>query len=95
MDLSPAGLVDLDSWLEQVLDQYWVRVKGLLLRLVGDPDQAEDLALEVFLRLYRQVQNDPSIDNLPGWLYRVGMHQGLNALRTTRRRNQYERSAGM
>jgi len=95
IEFSPAGAASLEGWLEEVLNQYWVRVKGMLLRLVDDPDQAEDLALEVFLKLYRQVQKDPSVDNLGGWIYRVSMHLGLNALRSGQRRSRYERSAGV
>jgi len=95
IELSAAGAAGLEGWWEQVLYQYWIRVKGMLLRLVDDPDQAEDLTLEVFLKLYRQVQQDPSIENLPGWIYRVAMHMGLNALRTNQRRSRYERTAGV
>jgi RNA polymerase sigma-70 factor (ECF subfamily) len=62
----------------------------VLYRLVGDQAEAEDLALETFWRLYT---NHPKLDSqrsLGGWLYRVAVNLGFNALRSRQRRQQYE-----
>jgi RNA polymerase sigma-70 factor (ECF subfamily) len=60
---------------------------------VGDVDEAEDLALETFWRLYH---HSPHLEEnkLGGWLYRVATNLGFNALRARRRRLQYETRAG-
>lgn len=74
-----------------LFEQYWNRVCGTLFRLVGDWAEAEDLALEAFVRLYRQ---PPVLDqNAGGWLYRVATNLGLNALRARHRRQRYEEAA--
>jgi RNA polymerase sigma-70 factor, ECF subfamily len=73
---------------EAAFDQYWAPLCRMLYQLTGDPDEAEDLALETMLQLYRQPPTDPS--NLSGWLYRVGTNLGLNALRARKRRQRYE-----
>ena len=39
---------------ERLFLEYWPAVYRVVQRLVGDPAEAEDLALEAFLRLYRQ-----------------------------------------
>ncbi len=82
-----------EPWLEAAFRQHWSRVYGVLFRLVGDGDEAEDLALETFWRLYRR---SPVLDEnkLGGWLYRVATNLGFNALRSRRRRQQYEARAG-
>jgi len=82
-----------EPWLEAAFRQHWSRVYALLFRLVGDNDEAEDLALETFWRLYRR---SPVVDEnkLGGWLYRVATNLGFNALRSRRRRKQYEARAG-
>jgi len=82
-----------DPWLEAAFRQHWSRVYGVLFRLVGDGDEAEDLALEAFWRLYRR---SPALDEnkLGGWLYRVATNLGFNALRSRRRRQHYEGQAG-
>jgi RNA polymerase sigma-70 factor, ECF subfamily len=83
-----------EPWLEAAFRQHWSRVYAVLFRLVGDGDEAEDLALETFWRLYRR---SPVTDEnkLGGWLYRVATNLGFNALRTRRRRQLYEARAGV
>jgi RNA polymerase sigma-70 factor (ECF subfamily) len=79
---------------EALFLEHWAAVYRLLLRLVGDPAEAEDLALEAFLRLYRHNQKQPEIQNAGGWLYQVATRLGLNAIRDWKRREQYELKAG-
>jgi RNA polymerase sigma-70 factor (ECF subfamily) len=77
---------------ETIFVEQWSRVYGVVFRLVGDRVEAEDLALETFWQLYR---NPPAKrDNLNGWLYRVAVNLGLNALRARKRRARYEEEAG-
>jgi len=64
----------------------------MLLSLVGDREEAEDLALETFWRYYRRPPR--SRENVIGWLYRTATNLGLNALRARRRRANYEGQAG-
>jgi len=76
---------------------HWPRVYGMLVRLVGDQAEAEDLALETFWKLYRRPPQEraTSVANgLGGWLYRVALNLGYNALRARKRRMAYEQSAG-
>jgi len=67
------------------------RIAAAAFRLVGDLDEADDLASEAFWKLW---QNPPrSQENLLGWLYRTAINLGYNRLRSTRRRTGYEESA--
>jgi RNA polymerase sigma-70 factor (ECF subfamily) len=61
---------------------------------VGDPDEAEDLALETFWRLYRTFKDGSPGANPGGWLYRVAVNLGYNHLRSRTRRTRYEQEAG-
>ncbi len=83
-----------DAWLEAAFNQHWSRVYGVLYRLVGEHAEAEDLALEAFWRLHKQRPMLESEQNLSGWLYRVAMNLGFNALRAQKRRQRYETQAG-
>lgn len=78
---------------EQFL-QYWAPVYRLLVRLVGDPAEAEDLTLETFLRLYQRPPAAGEGFNLGGWLHRVATNLGLHSIRSYKRRENYELSAG-
>lgn len=83
------------SWgFEALFLEHWASVYRILRRLVGDPAEAEDLALEAFLRLYRHNQKQSGIENVGGWLYQVATRLGLNAIRDWKRREQYELTAG-
>ncbi len=75
---------------EALFLEHWPRVYGVLVRLVGDPAEAEDLALETFWRLSQRT--DTRELNLGGWLYRVASNLGLNALRSWQRRAAYEQA---
>ena len=79
---------------EALFLEHWASVYRILRRLVGDPAEAEDLALEAFLRLYRHNQKQLEVENAGGWLYRVATRLGLNSIRDWKRREQYELTAG-
>lgn len=83
-----------ESNFERIFLEHYPRVFTTLLRLVGDPAEAEDLALETFWQLHRLTPDVQSIQNPGGWLYRVATNMGLNALRTRKRRERYELQAG-
>src|SRR5258708_38379813 len=77
-----------------VFTEHWPSIYRHLVRLVGDPAEAEDLALEAFFRLYQRYPNPSAEFNIGGWLYRVAINLGLQSIRGFRRREHYEFSAG-
>jgi RNA polymerase sigma-70 factor (ECF subfamily) len=86
----PAGV----GGFEACFERYWTRIYRLLDHMLGDPAEAEDLALEAFYRLH---QRGPALDqetNIGGWLHRVATNLGLQAIRSLRRRSSYEQAAG-
>ena len=77
--------------LEGLFHQQWSRLCAALYRFTGDPDEAEDLALEAFVQLW---QRPPArTENLGGWLYRVATRLGINRLRSAARRDRYQLDA--
>jgi len=81
---------------EKAVLENWSRICAVLSRLTGDGDEAEDLAIETFMRLYRQPWLDHHQEDhqMGGWLYRVATNLGLNALRSGKRRQYYEQTSG-
>jgi len=77
---------------EAAFEQHWAPLCRMVYRLTGDWSEAEDLALEALMQLYRHPPADAN--NLSGWLYRVATNLGLNALRARKRRQLYESEAG-
>jgi len=72
--------------------QYYARIVAILVRLLGDRAHAEEVANDAFWRLYRQAPLD--VSNVGGWLYRTASNLGIDALRASARRRQYEHAAG-
>lgn len=66
--------------------RHYDRVYGLLYRLLGSRVEAEDLAQEVFLRLYRQPFARQREHNVGAWLYRTATNMGYNEVRSRGRR---------
>lgn len=77
---------------EELFRRHYDMVYGVLFRLVGTRQEAEDLAQEVFFKLYQNPLRHG--DNIAGWLYRVATNTGYNALRASHRRYQREYRAG-
>ena len=84
--------IDREVEFEAAFSEHYTRVYGVLFRLLGDRAEAEDLTLEAFWRLWERAPRRR--ENLGGWLYRVAMRLGYNALRAARRRARYELQAG-
>lgn len=79
---------------ENLFIQHWAVIYGLLVRMIGDPAEAEDLAMETFFRLYQHPPKTEDGSNLKGWLFRVATNLGLHSIRSYQRRQHYELAAG-
>jgi RNA polymerase sigma-70 factor (ECF subfamily) len=87
------GKIDPKAAFERIFSESWSKTLAVLVRLVGDTDEAEDLALETFLKLYDRIGEMDHLEQVGGWLYRVAFRLGLNALRSKKRRVNYEGKA--
>ena len=79
---------------EGVFHKHWDSIHRFISRMVIDPAEAEDLALETFYRLHKQ---DPAASdefNTRGWLYKVATNLALQSIRSFKRRERYELNAG-
>jgi RNA polymerase sigma factor (sigma-70 family) len=89
-----AGGASVSSTFEALFLEHWAHVYRVLCRLVGDPAEAEDLALETFVRLYQRDPTQQPEFNPGGWLHRVATNLGLHSIRSWKRRERYEMTAG-
>lgn len=78
---------DADAFAELML-RYQNRMVSLLTHLVGRGDQAEDLAQEVFLRVYRARKRYVPGSKFSTWLYTIAHNVAANALRSKARRKE-------
>jgi RNA polymerase sigma-70 factor (ECF subfamily) len=71
---------------EELMLRYQGRLVAVLEHLVGSRDQAEDLAQEVFMRVYRARKKYVAGAKFSTWLFTIANNVALNALRTRSRR---------
>jgi RNA polymerase sigma factor (sigma-70 family) len=68
-------------------------VYSAAVRIVGEPELAQDVSQAVFIQLARKARSLRDSAALSGWLYRVTCHTASNMVRTEQRRRQREAEA--
>ena len=79
---------------EDALRSLWVqhapRIDALVKRLVGDPDQAADVAQEVWIQIFRALPSYRGDSQFSTWAHRIAVNRTLNAIRSMRRFSKVE-----
>jgi len=74
-----------------LLDKYRSSVVHFLYRMIQNHAVAEELAQEVFLRVYRSRSTYEPTAKFTTWLFRIATHLALNAIRDHRNEKSQER----
>lgn len=67
--------------LEVLVERYKLKIINFVYRMVGDLDQAEDIAQEVFIRVYRHRERYQPIAKFSTWLYTIAANLAKSELR--------------
>jgi RNA polymerase sigma-70 factor, ECF subfamily len=73
-----------DSAFDYLVQKYRRPIIGFMYRMARNNGAAEDLAQEVFLRVYRSRANYEASAKFSTWLYRIATNLGVNHARDTR-----------
>jgi RNA polymerase sigma factor (sigma-70 family) len=76
---------------ERLYRDEYRKVLAIAYRVLRDPQAAEDVAQEVFLKFHRQ--QSPLSERAAGWLHAAAVHTALNLVRGDRRRQRREAGA--
>src|SRR4051812_42854323 len=71
---------------EQLVENYQHRLIAVMHHLVGNAEEAEDLAQEVFLRVYRARKKYRPRSKFSTWLFTIANNLALNLLRSRQRK---------
>src|SRR5438105_14550727 len=71
---------------EELVARYQNRLVGIMHHLVGNGAEAEDLAQEAFLRVYRARKKYRARSRFSTWLFTIANNLALNSLRGKNRR---------
>jgi RNA polymerase sigma-70 factor (ECF subfamily) len=72
----------------QVVTAYRKRILGTISRLIGRPEDVEDVAQEVFVRLYYSLDQLRTAEVFEPWLYRLTVNASYDYLRRAKRRGE-------
>lgn len=70
----------------QLVEQYERRVFNIITPLIGDPEEADDITQEVFIKVYRSLSSFRGTAQFSVWLYRITVNLCLDRLKHRRRR---------
>jgi RNA polymerase sigma-70 factor (ECF subfamily) len=65
----------------ELVDRYQKTVFNTALRIVGDPEEAEDVAQSAFLKAYEKLDSYKPQFRFFSWIYRITVNESLNVLR--------------
>lgn len=71
---------------EELVELYQTRLVAVMHHLLGSAEEAEDLAQEVFLRVYRARKKYRPRAKFSTWLFTIANNLALNVLRSRQRR---------
>jgi RNA polymerase sigma-70 factor (ECF subfamily) len=70
----------------EVVRSYSDRVYNLILRLVGSPSEAEDIAQEVFVTVFKSIESYRGEAKLSTWILRIAANHSKNRIKYLSRR---------
>lgn len=76
---------------EQLVDTYQGPVFGFVYRLLEDPSEAPDVTQEVFLKVFRKLDDFRGECSLKTWIYRIAIHEASNRRRWFSRHRRREK----
>ena len=71
---------------EELVELFQRRLVAVMAHVVGDPTEAEDLAQEAFLRVYRARKKYRPRSKFSTWLFTIANNLALNSLRARQRK---------
>jgi RNA polymerase sigma-70 factor (ECF subfamily) len=74
---------------EEIFNRYYPKVYAVALRVLGSPEDDEELTLDVFMKLHQRPVAQTGDGALGGWLYRTTLNAAFNATRSRKRRRSW------
>ncbi len=71
---------DIEAF-EQLISAYQKKVFNIALRMIGNHDDASDLAQEVFLKVYKSIKQFKEESSFSTWIYRITSNVCLDEVR--------------
>src|SRR2546421_12158257 len=77
---------------EMLVQRHMNRVYSLVYRVVANKEEAEDIAQEVFIKVYHGLHKFEQQASFSSWLYRIATNSALDALDKIKRQQKHTTS---
>ena len=74
----------------ELVDNYRQMVVNTCFGLLHNADDAEDVAQDVFIEVFRSVENFRADSKISTWLYRIAVNRSLNFIRDNKKRRWFQ-----
>ena len=72
-----------------IVDAYQAVIYNTCIGIVGDTDDAKDIAQDVFIQLYKSSDSFRGDSKISTWLYRIAVNKSLNHIRNNKNIKYY------
>ena len=74
----------------QLVADYQLLVINTCFGIIQNREDAEDIAQEVFIEIYRSIHKFRSDSKLSTWIYRIAINKSLNFIRDNKRDKRFQ-----
>lgn len=74
----------------ELVERYKRQVINTCYGLVHNTEDAEDIAQDVFIEVFRSIQNFRAESKISTWLYRIAVNRSLNHIRDNKKRKWFQ-----
>ncbi|WP_342434083.1 sigma-70 family RNA polymerase sigma factor [Neobacillus sp. FSL H8-0543] len=74
---------NIDSWFENIMDEYGDRLTKLSYNYTKDWNLAEDIVQDVFITCYREYENIDKIVSFKAWIFRITINKCKDFLKSS------------
>jgi len=75
---------------KHLVEQYQQRIVNTCYGFVHNTEDAEDIAQDVFIEVFRSVHNFRADSKISTWLYRIAVNRSLNFIRDNKKRKWFQ-----
>lgn len=80
---------DFDIAFKALVRKHQEKVRNTCYRFVGNPEDAEDLAQDVFIQVFKSLSEFREESEMSTWIYRIAVNKSLDYIRKKKRRKRF------
>lgn len=74
---------------KSIVDSHQEKVRNTCFRFVKNPEDADDVAQEVFIQVYESLSHFRAESELSTWIYRIAINKSLDFIRKKKRKKRF------